>query len=649
MPCSTCPSSMPASRPDIAEFLIGHLLGRIETTFAAAAREKGLSLPRRAEPRLGAHRHHPARADPAQPCVERRSGYTPARWRRRRLPPSRRQRAHRGVDSGIGVAPDQQRSIFGEFYRVGAPVPDQGVGRRVGLGLGLSIVDGLGRLLGHPIDLASRPGKGRASPSRCRGRRPVRVDPVPTLDAIADPRAGQAHRRGSMTMRWSSTACAVCCGLGMPRRHRRTPTTGLAVCRPAGQPNLVISDYLPGERNDRRRRHPDGCGLASPPAISAFLISGDTTSERMREAERERPAAAAKPVTPMALRSMVNSALRAELASPAPMRPGTGLGAVRDLQHLQDGGDVVLHRRLGEIEAAADRLVALALHHQRQHVGLPPGQARGRRVEAGTAAAAWPGTAGPGTENLGRDRRRRRQNTRFSALVITSRPADFGMKPSAPWSSACTTIGALGKARAGRQRRCRGNAPAAPPAARAASRSGRLRSSRIRAMSGCSASTCIARAASGALEHRGLGPEFAEEAAQRLADQHMIVDDKDLHRKDRSQVASEARSGSTAYGPWTTHRDRCVAKQRRPTGDVLPGAYRSQGSYPHNRLSTVPTAACGSSSCRSGLARIASNEVVALQNALNLRLKPVKPLVLDGIFGPITGGAVRDFQEGARA
>ena len=40
-----------------------------------------------------------------------------------------------------------------------------------------------------------------------------------------------------------------------------------------------------------------------------------------------------------------------------------------------------------------------------------------------------------------------------------------------------------------------------------------------------------------------------------------------------------------------------------------------------------------------------SNEVVALQNALNLRLKPVKPLVLDGIFGPITEGAVRDFQK----
>ena len=49
-------------------------------------------------------------------------------------------------------------------------------------------------------------------------------------------------------------------------------------------------------------------------------------------------------------------------------------------QRLQDGGDVVLHRRFREIEQAADRLVALALHHQRQHIDLPFSQAEvGRR------------------------------------------------------------------------------------------------------------------------------------------------------------------------------------------------------------------------------------------------------------------------------
>jgi hypothetical protein len=40
-----------------------------------------------------------------------------------------------------------------------------------------------------------------------------------------------------------------------------------------------------------------------------------------------------------------------------------------------------------------------------------------------------------------------------------------------------------------------------------------------------------------------------------------------------------------------------------------------------------------------------SNEVAALQNALNLRLKPAQPLALDGIFGPLTKAAVSELQK----
>ena len=40
-----------------------------------------------------------------------------------------------------------------------------------------------------------------------------------------------------------------------------------------------------------------------------------------------------------------------------------------------------------------------------------------------------------------------------------------------------------------------------------------------------------------------------------------------------------------------------------------------------------------------------SNEVVALQNALNLRLNRTQPLALDGVFGSHTEAAVHDFQK----
>lgn len=59
-------------------------------------------------------------------------------------------------DTGIGIAEDQRAKIFDEFYQVDNPERD----RQQGLGLGLSIVDRAARLLGHPVTLTSRPGKG---------------------------------------------------------------------------------------------------------------------------------------------------------------------------------------------------------------------------------------------------------------------------------------------------------------------------------------------------------------------------------------------------------------------------------------------------------------------------------------------------------
>lgn len=59
-------------------------------------------------------------------------------------------------DSGIGIPQDQLKSIFAEFYQFDRPLHH----RRGGLGLGLAIVDGLARLLGHKLDVRSIPGKG---------------------------------------------------------------------------------------------------------------------------------------------------------------------------------------------------------------------------------------------------------------------------------------------------------------------------------------------------------------------------------------------------------------------------------------------------------------------------------------------------------
>ena len=59
-------------------------------------------------------------------------------------------------DTGIGIETDQLNAIFDEFHQIDNAARE----RSLGLGLGLSIVQRLGRLLGHAIDVRSVPGKG---------------------------------------------------------------------------------------------------------------------------------------------------------------------------------------------------------------------------------------------------------------------------------------------------------------------------------------------------------------------------------------------------------------------------------------------------------------------------------------------------------
>ena len=141
--------------PDVSEFPIEHLLKRIETTFAAAAREKGLRL----------------RVVPSSAWV--RSDFIMLERILLNLVSNAVRYTELGgvvvgcrrrsdevridvCDSGIGIPEEHQRDVFTEFYRLGGPDRD----RAGGLGLGLAIVERLGRLLDHPVGLISQPGRG---------------------------------------------------------------------------------------------------------------------------------------------------------------------------------------------------------------------------------------------------------------------------------------------------------------------------------------------------------------------------------------------------------------------------------------------------------------------------------------------------------
>ena len=289
--------------PDITEFPVGHLLDRVETTFAAAAREKGLHLsvvPSNSWVRTDAILlerillnlvsnavRYTSRGGVVVGCRRRGDSVRIEVW-----------------DSGIGVAEGERHSIFGEFYQAGAPPP----GQRAGLGLGLSIVDGLCRLLGHPIDLASRPGKGSrfaVTVPRVAARQAVAAPA--TLDAIANP----ARDKLIVVIDDDALVLDGMRGLlqGWGCRVVTADSHDAALAGLADRPNLVISDYFLADGTTGI----DVIGrlrsvFAAP--IPAFLISGDTTSERMREADLSGLPLLHKPVNPMALRSMVNQLLR---------------------------------------------------------------------------------------------------------------------------------------------------------------------------------------------------------------------------------------------------------------------------------------------------------------------------------------------------
>jgi Na+/proline symporter/signal transduction histidine kinase len=143
-----------ATKPQIAAFPIAEALRQLEIEFTPIARAKGLKLKfvlssltvlsdRRMLRRL------------LQNLVSNAIKYTP----RGRVLVGCRRRSGLCIievwDTGLGIPAAKQKIVFEEFQRL-----DQGVRSAPGLGLGLSIVERLARVLDHNIALRSKPGVG---------------------------------------------------------------------------------------------------------------------------------------------------------------------------------------------------------------------------------------------------------------------------------------------------------------------------------------------------------------------------------------------------------------------------------------------------------------------------------------------------------
>ncbi len=292
--------------PSITEFPVAKLLDRVDTTFTEAAQEKGLSLrfisssawvrsdfillERIVFNLVSNAVRYTSSGGVVVGCRKRGVNLRIEVW-----------------DTGSGVPQDQQQNIFGEFYRLGAPGGDGGSG----LGLGLAIVDRLCRLLDHSVLLTSILGKGSCfsvALPRVAARPEIAETPAPAhpledasdrkLVVVIDDDPLVLEGMGGLFRSW---------GYQLVAGTDDEALAGVAdLDRP---PDLIVSDYhLSGGKTGIEVI--EGLRRTLSADIPAFLVSGDTSPELLRQARATGYHLLHKPVDPMTLRAMVSHVMR---------------------------------------------------------------------------------------------------------------------------------------------------------------------------------------------------------------------------------------------------------------------------------------------------------------------------------------------------
>ena len=288
-----------ALRPEFASFRVDELMRQIELEFAPLATSKGIDLiivpctlvvrsDRRLLRRL------------IQNLVSNAIKYTPEG---RVLVGCRRQGSDLRIDvydTGVGIPQSKWRDIFIEFHRL-----DQGAKIARGLGLGLSIVERVARVLDCQIGLESESGRGShftvtvplsdEAPVQLLARESARVDPsqlagitavcVDNEPSVLDGMETLLHGWGCDVIKAPDLAFALA-----------------AISERATLPNGLLVDYHLDDGNGieaivaLRRRYGD---------LPAILITADRSPAVREQAREENVQVLHKPIKPAALRALL--------------------------------------------------------------------------------------------------------------------------------------------------------------------------------------------------------------------------------------------------------------------------------------------------------------------------------------------------------
>ncbi len=210
-------------------------------------------------------------------------------------------------DTGPGIPADQHQAIFREFTQLDNPERD----RHKGLGLGLAIVERLYKLLHHPLTLRSRVGRGSVfaltvsrgeahdfqSPTTIRQDLGA-FDFTGKLVLVIDNEIAIQEGMRALLEKWG---CKVMCAGSAAEMLTHLSKT---LC----PPDLIISDY-------RLRNEENGIAVIEQlrnefnADVPAFLITGDTSPEWLRMAEKNGLPILHKPLSLARLRTLMAGVL----------------------------------------------------------------------------------------------------------------------------------------------------------------------------------------------------------------------------------------------------------------------------------------------------------------------------------------------------
>ena len=286
-----------ATRPEIGDVALADMFRQLEIEFAPMARAKGLKLTFVATRLRRALGPAAAAAAVAEFRLQRDQIHA-ARARAGRRAAARRDACGSRSGTPASAFPKAKRAaVFEEFHRL-----DQGAKVARGLGLGLSIVQRLGRVLGHPIELTSEhgrgsvfSGRGAAQPRGARRQRqaagagagapPIRLTGLRVLAIDNEPRVLEGMRTLHRQM-----------GLpGRDRRRRRRGADAARSRRPTSSSPIITSTTATGSRPSPR------CGARLGAAIPAVLATADRSVEVRDACAAADVALLNKPVKPAPL------------------------------------------------------------------------------------------------------------------------------------------------------------------------------------------------------------------------------------------------------------------------------------------------------------------------------------------------------------